>query len=137
MENLSQYVIRIMRQKGLSQADIVQRSGRKIAQGYISDIISGKVTNLSMDKFKALAVGLDVDVMELFAAACGVQEQRANRSDWLGLLDIIEKVVSEPGLMEIFQTSVRLQPDEREIILTSMQNFIWMRERQKRSKKRG
>jgi transcriptional regulator with XRE-family HTH domain len=135
MKNLSQYVTRIMRQKGLSQADVMQRSGRKIAQGYISDIITGKVTNLSMDKFKALAEGLDVNVMELFAAACGVDSQKDYRSEWLVFIDLMEKVVTEPGLMEIIQASMRLKPGERLTVISSIETLIRVRDNQKQSQK--
>jgi transcriptional regulator with XRE-family HTH domain len=126
-----------MRQKGLSQADVVERSGKKIAQGYISGIISGKVTNLSMDKLKALAQGLDVDVMELFAAACNVEGHKDYRSEWLIFLDMMERVVTESGMMEIVQASLDLDPGERITVLNSIETLARIKGKQNRSQKRG
>jgi|SRR5215216_6597626 len=127
-ENLSQYVTRIMRQKGLKQKDVVLRSGGEIAGGYISDIINDKVTNLSMDKFKALAHGLNVNVIELFAAACGERDNLSS-NDSLMLLDLMQQVVIAPALMEILQLSVHLSSEEQEAVLISIKTFVDMNQK--------
>ena len=122
-ENLSKYVTRIMRQKGLKQKDVVSRSGGEIAGGYISDIINGKVTNLSMDKFKALARGLNVSVVEIFAAACGERDDLST-NDSLMLLDLMQQVVLAPALMEILQLGVHLTPEEQEAVLINIRTLV-------------
>ena len=127
-ENLSKYVARIMRQKGLKQKDVVLRSRGEIAGGYISDIINDKVTNLSMDKFKALARGLNVNVIELFAAACGEQDSLAS-NDSLMLLDLMQQVVLSPPLMEILQLAVHLSAEEQEAVLINIRTFVDMNQK--------
>lgn len=140
-ENLSQFVSRIIRQKRLTQRDIVLRSGNQIAKGYVSDVLTGKVSNLSRDKFLALARGLDVNVMELFTAACGLIEQSASRQEGTGppdsllLLDLMQKVVVSPELMEILQDAVRLSPEERRAVLNSIKTLIEVRQKSKGRKK--
>ena len=127
-ENLSKYVARVMRQKGLKQKDVVLRSRGEIAGGYISDIINDKVTNLSMDKFKALARGLNVNVIELFAAACGEQDSLSN-NDSLMLLDLMQQVVIAPALMEILQLGVHLSAEEQEAVLINIKTFVDMNQK--------
>jgi transcriptional regulator with XRE-family HTH domain len=127
-ENLSKYVARIMRQKGLKQKDVVLRSRGEIAGGYISDIINDKVTNLSMDKFKALARGLNVNVIELFAAACGEQDSLST-NDSLMLLDLMQQVVIAPALMEILQLGVHLSAEEQEAVLINIKTFVDMNQK--------
>jgi transcriptional regulator with XRE-family HTH domain len=137
-ENLGQYVARIMRQKGLKQKDIVLRSGGEIAGGYISDIINNKVANLSMDKFKALARGLDVNVLDLFAAACGEQGRLSTNdslNDSLMLLDLMQQVVVAPALMEILQLGVHLTADEQEAVLINVKTFADMNQRARLKRK--
>jgi len=140
-EDLSRFVLRILKQKRLSQRDVVLRSGGKIAKAYVSGIISGKVTNLSRDKFMALARGLDVNVIDLFTAACGPIEQSASEQagtgppDSLILLDLMQKVVVAPELMEILQDAARLLPEERRAVLNSIKTLIEVRQKSKRRKK--
>lgn len=132
-ENLSKYVARIMRQKGLKQKDVVSRSGGEIAGGYISDIINDKVTNLSMDKFKALARGLNVSVIELFAAACGERDDLST-NDSLMLLDLMQQVVLAPALMEILQLGVHLSAEQQEAVLINIRTFVEMNQKSRLKK---
>src|SRR5215208_5124822 len=133
-ETLGEYVARIMRQKDLKQKGVVLRTGGKIASGYLSDIINGRVTNLSMDKFKALARGLDVNVVEIFAVACGERED-SNPNNSLMLLHLMQQVVVNPALMEILRHASRLSPGEQEAMLTNIRNLTETKEKASRRKK--
>jgi transcriptional regulator with XRE-family HTH domain len=130
-ESLSEYVNRIIKQKGLTQKDVADRSGN-IAKGYVSEISSGKVTNLSTDKLQELAKGLDVDVMELCAIACGA-EYSATGFDPLVFLDLMEKVLVEPDLAEILKNLCKLTKTERQAILEMTQTLA----RKKKQKPRA
>jgi transcriptional regulator with XRE-family HTH domain len=121
-ETLSEYVNRIMRQKGLSQKDIAERSG-DIAKGYISEISSGKVTNLSTDKLQELAKGLDVPVMELCAIACGV-EYSATGFDPLTFLDLMQRVLANADIVEIHQNLLRLTKKQRRAVLEMTRKML-------------
>ena len=73
-EDLSEYVLRIMRETGTTQREITEkaeRRGYKIAQSYISMIISGAAQNISVEKLQALAAGLNRPEEEVFAVARG------------------------------------------------------------------
>ena len=54
-ETLSEYIKRVVKQKDLKLRDIERNSDGKITNGYISGIVNGKITNLSVDKLRALA----------------------------------------------------------------------------------
>jgi transcriptional regulator with XRE-family HTH domain len=120
LDSLSQYVRRICRQKNLSIRDIQERAGGKeqIAASYISRIINGKVTNLSVDKLIILAEGLDVDPFELFAAASGRQSRSARGGiDALVLIDIIQQTVANPDSLEVLEGWLRFPPEHRLAVL--------------------
>jgi transcriptional regulator with XRE-family HTH domain len=117
-----------MRQKGLSQRDVVLRSGSNIGAGYISEITSGKVTNISTDKLKALAKGLDVDVMELCAIVC--RAPYSPNPDPLAFLDLMQRVLSDSVLTEITENSVRLSRKEQQTIL-DLTNTMLLAKRRK------
>src|SRR5438270_4693255 len=74
-ETLAEYVSRIMRDKGLTNAAIEERSKRGgkegITRGYVSQIKNGQAINPTKDKLRALANGLGVSSSEVFAVAQG------------------------------------------------------------------
>ena len=113
-ETLAEYTNRIMKQKGLTQKEVAETGG--IAKGYVSGITTGNVTNLSTDKLQALAKGLDVDVMELCAIACGV-EYSPTGFDPLVFLELMQRVLANPDITEILKNLIRLTKKEREGVL--------------------
>jgi transcriptional regulator with XRE-family HTH domain len=76
-KKLSDYVRRVLaelRLQGVSQEEVAERSkkagtAKSVTQGYISQIVSGTSTNLSLDKLEGLAVGLGVPLKELLRVA--------------------------------------------------------------------
>jgi len=70
-ESLEQYVRRILKEKGLTYADVAERSQEAISDSYIGNIVAGSIGSLTVAKLKALARGLDVSEDEIFAAARG------------------------------------------------------------------
>jgi transcriptional regulator with XRE-family HTH domain len=71
MDKLRKYLKEIMDQRGLSVAEIERQSGGAIKDSYIFDILSGKTKHISVDKLQALALGLQMDSVELFKIASG------------------------------------------------------------------
>jgi transcriptional regulator with XRE-family HTH domain len=69
-DTLPEYIRRVAERKGLTMKGIAEKSGGKITQGYISQIINGKVTSPSVETIKALAAGLGVPISLVFKAAC-------------------------------------------------------------------
>jgi transcriptional regulator with XRE-family HTH domain len=115
-DSLSRYVQRICRQKNLSIRDIQERAGGKeqIAASYISRIINGKVTNLSVDKLTIFAEGLDVDPFDLFAAASGRESRNARGGiDASVLIDTMQQAVANPDALEVLDEWLRLSPEHR------------------------
>jgi len=72
--DLSHYVGRIMREKYLSRRDVKLRSDGQITDSYVSGIVNGTATNLSIEKLKALARGLRVTERELLEVAYGLSD---------------------------------------------------------------
>ena|SRR5258708_7536260 len=122
-ENLSQYVQRILRQKKLKLADVERTCGKEITGSYISRIIKGTVTNLTVEKIDALARGLDVDPYELFQAALGRAPQTADEPssvDSAVFVDTIQKLLVHPDLVDIVQTLEKIKNHERQALVGAM-----------------
>ena len=89
LETLDQYVKRIMGEKQLTMREVQERSEHKIAGAYVARILRGIARNLSVDKLKALAVGLGEPEETVFKVACGVPFDGAQEGsiqkgkDWL------------------------------------------------------
>ena len=119
--DLSEYVKHVMKLKGLTQKDVQRLSGDKITDGYVASIATGRARNLSVDKLKALAEGLGVQLDDLFRVACGgperVDRSRNNAHEALMLLQTIQKAVTSPDITQILDAVVRLSPDERDSLL--------------------
>jgi transcriptional regulator with XRE-family HTH domain len=121
-EDLSQYVQRVMKEKHLSRHDVKLRSGGEITDSYVSGIISGTATNLSIQKLKALAWGLRVDERELIRVAFGLSKEREalatpDQSHNLMLVDITKKSVLSTDLAEIVHEIMKLLPVDRAVVL--------------------
>lgn len=72
-EDLSDYVRRVLREKGLTLLDVERRAGGDISDSYVAGITSGNVRNLTVEKLKALARGLGVPEDQLIAVASGIR----------------------------------------------------------------
>ncbi|MFZ4628237.1 MAG: helix-turn-helix domain-containing protein [Blastocatellia bacterium] len=73
-ESLSAFIRRIISEENLSQRQMVERAARmgfRITQSYISQIMSGTATNVTIEKLQALAAGLNRPEEELFDIARG------------------------------------------------------------------
>lgn len=129
MHDFSEYVRRVMKLKGLTQKDVQRISGGRITDGYVASITTGRATNLSVEKIKALADGLGVDADTLFHVACGVREESGDgRSstpalDPLKLLETVQKAVASPDVTEILHEVVRMSTDERSGLLRSIRRI--------------
>jgi transcriptional regulator with XRE-family HTH domain len=119
---LSRYVDRIMKEKHLSRADVKLRSGGEITDSYVSAIISGAATNLSVGKLKALARGLRVSERKLVSVAFGHPDQSesdrtVDQSHSMILLDIRNKSTIGSDVAEIVQAVVKMPATDRAVVL--------------------
>lgn len=133
-KDLGRYVSQVMKAKGLSPRAVAKRSGSGITASYVAGIMRGDAANPSVDKIKALASGLGIDLYELFDTACGPSDDRANRPHGnerlqaLELLDLMKKVAVSSTLMATMEHAAHLQPNELEAVLLSMQRLIGARQ---------
>jgi hypothetical protein len=119
-ETLSQYVERIMRQKALSFIDVERGSKGKISASYIGRILKGTVTNLTTEKIVALAQGLDVDPYEIFAASYGQPPAKQDTTNVLVVLDLMQKLVMNPELLEAVEELLHMSPKDRAVLLQTV-----------------
>jgi transcriptional regulator with XRE-family HTH domain len=122
-ENLGEYVRRVIKEKDLKLRDVERRSDGQITNGYISGIINGKITNLSIEKLLALATGLEVDAHEIFGAAIGEARQSVTEisgtaiPDAQWLVDIMQEIVASPELTDLVHDLVNLSRDELAMVM--------------------
>jgi transcriptional regulator with XRE-family HTH domain len=140
--DLGEYVKRVMKLKGLTQKDVQRVSGGRITDGYVASISIGRACNPSVDKIKALADGLGVDVDELFHVACGLpkdmeeREKISHTSDPLMILETVRKAVVNPDVIQILHEVVSLAPDERLSLLGFIQRLGSTKQRSRKSRRR-
>jgi transcriptional regulator with XRE-family HTH domain len=104
-----------MDEKGLSSRDIQARSGKKIADSYVTKIVNGITTNPSIDKTKALAEGLGVDEDEVFKVARGIplKESGSRGGDpWPSsiLIKAMDTITSRPDLTRVVKALLKAKP---------------------------
>ncbi len=64
---LKAYLCRMLKEKGLTLKEIEQRSQQKISVSYLRNIVFDGMSNLTIEKIRALACGLEVSPEEIFA----------------------------------------------------------------------
>ena len=128
-EKLADYVKRVINQKQLKLREVERRAGGEITNGYVSGIINNRIKNISLEKLKALARGLEVDVYELFAAAMDEPRQLADevssyaQPDVLWLLGMMREVATSPELLRILHELVQMAPKDREMVVRVIESI--------------
>jgi transcriptional regulator with XRE-family HTH domain len=117
---LSDYVNRVMEEKGLTAKDIERRSKGKITDSTIGNIRAGRNKNLSLDKINALALGLDVSAVEVFLAASGQRDKRELTASRLSF--IVQKLVDNSELFRLVESLVKQKPAKIKVILKSIES---------------
>jgi transcriptional regulator with XRE-family HTH domain len=64
---LKNYLCRLLKENHITLKEIEQRSNHKISVSYLRNLIFDGMTNLTLEKIKALACGLQVSPQEIFA----------------------------------------------------------------------
>ena len=136
VETLGEYVKRILQEKQLTMTDVEQRSERRIADAYVSNIVKGIAANPSVDKLKALAVGLGEAEDDVFKVARGLPldyVEQGGRDPWPGtiLAKAIEKIVTSPELTKILQALMQMSLTELRAVL----RYVESRKKPKGKKK--
>lgn len=125
-ESLDRYVRRVLREKGLSYADVQERSQGAISDSYIGNIVTGTVGSVTVGKLKALARGLDVSEDEVFAVARGTSPadlRDFQKSRFAVLLEKYKKLSAEDQK----ETLILLEALEHEIERRLLQRDIEQR----------
>lgn len=137
-ENLSEYICRVMKLKNLNARDVERNSGNKINNSHVSKLMKGIETNPSVNAIKALATGLGVNPHEILTAATGCPPDSSQEPalDALELLGVIEKLASDPELIEALRGLLRLTPEERIVHLRLMKLPIEEKQKTKQVKPR-
>jgi transcriptional regulator with XRE-family HTH domain len=123
-EKFSDYVGRVMKQKGLNTRDVERNSGKKIDSSHVSKFLRGIETNPSANAMKALAQGLRVNPHEVFTAVTGcLPDDHPPSPDVMELLAMMEKVAMNPDLMEALRALAGLPPEGRAAFLDLVRFF--------------
>lgn len=135
---LSEYVRRVMKAKGLTQKDVQRLSGGKITDGYVASISIGRAKNPSAGKLQALGDGLGVDPDVLFHLACGTPEPIAEghkispAAELLMIMETVHKAIVIPEVVEILNELIRLAPEERAKLLRSLKKMAAVKKKPRR-----
>ena len=117
--DLSEFIRKIISEEDLSQRYLVERAerkGYKITQSYISQIISGAASNITIEKLRALAAALDRPEEELFNIALGRKTEEGRLRDALvtSLLDKFSQLTdADKKEMVVLLKAINREIEER------------------------
>ena len=108
---LGKYVDAIMKEKELSSTDVERASGNTISDGYVDNIVKETAKNLTVEKLKALAIGLDTDEEALFRVARGLPPEPDDQA-WPpeSLSRAVNRVVGSREFVKILKRMILLKP---------------------------
>jgi len=138
-ETLAQYVARIIKDRDLTHDHVKQLSGGRITDGYVRDIMKGKSTNPSVDKLRALALGLGVSEEEIFRVARGLSavpdEKEADSVNYDLIFELLLLSRKNRTVAELLTEAARLSSESQEEVV-SILKFLNSRERRPKQRKR-
>ena len=128
VETLAQYVKRVMNEKQFTMMEVQKRSGHAIADAYVAHIVKGIAVNLTVDKLKALAVGLGEPEDAIFKVARGValdgaREESNERWSAGGIVKAMEMVMASPERTQIVRKSLGMSLKELQGVLKYMESM--------------
>ena len=128
METLGQYLKRIMSEKRLTMIDVQERSDRKITDAYIANLVKGIASNPSVDKLKALAVGLGEPEENVFKIARGVPldgSEEQNGEPWSagGIVKAMELIIASPERTQILRELMQMPIRDLKAVLQFIQSM--------------
>jgi len=120
-ETFSEYVRRVMKQKGLKAVDVERSSGGKFDRSHVSKLMGGVEKNPSANAMMALAKGLKVNPHDVFTAAtgCPPSDGKSPEVNVMELLALIERITADPELVEAVRGLVNL-PEKGRIAFLNM-----------------
>jgi transcriptional regulator with XRE-family HTH domain len=119
VQALSEYVARVMDEKGLTPAQVSRMSGGEITGAYVRGLARGSSSNPSVSKLKALARGLDVDEDNLFRIARGFSptdkdKSEEDRSRYFRVVKLISASLKSPILIKLLLEVGKLPGESQE-----------------------
>lgn len=128
VETLGEYLKRIMSEKRLTMIDVQERSDRRITDAYIANIMKGIANNLSVDKLKALAVGLGEPEETVFKVARGVpldDAEEQNGEPWSagGIVKAMEMVMVSPERTHILRALMQMPIKDLKAVLQFIESM--------------
>ena len=112
MEELREYLRQFFEKTDLPKLQVEKRSGGKIKDSTIEDILSGKTKSISVEKLNALAEGIGVDAIELFKVASGKRTVFKHEDPWPSytIVKLLEAIISSPDLTRIVKALLTAKP---------------------------
>ena len=128
VETLGEYLKRIMSEKRLTMIDVQERSDRRITDAYIANIMKGIANNPSVDKLKALAVGIGEPEDDVFKVARGVPldgKQEENGEPWSagGIVKAMEMVMTSPERTQILRALMQMSIKDLKAVLQFIESM--------------
>lgn len=127
VETLAEYVTRVIKEKRLKQDEVRRQSRGHITDGYIRGIMKGKARNLSVDKLKALALGLGVPEDELFRVARGLpaydRAKQRDESTYCSIIRLVGDSAKYRVVADLLREAAKLAPEQQEEALSLLKTL--------------
>ena len=128
VEPLGEYLKRIMSEKRLTMIDVQERSDKKITDAYIANLMKGIASNPSVDKLKALAVGIGEPEENVFKIARGVPldgAEEQNGEPWSagGIVKAMELIIASPERTQILRAMMQMPIRDLKAVLQFIESM--------------
>lgn len=142
IETLAQYVARIIKEKDLKHHEVKELSGGRITDGYVRGIMTGKASNPSVDKLKALAKGLGVLEDEIFKVARGLpleadDKTKEQETNYQVILDLMLASRKNKTLADLLSEASRLSLESQEEAVSLLKYLNTLKRGASRSKRKA
>lgn len=139
-ETLAQYVTRIVKEKDLTHQEVRRLARGKITDGYVRGIMTGKARNPSVDKLKALGLGLGVSEDEIFRVARGLSTETGSKaqdqeSRYRAIVNLMQASLKNSTIAELLLEASKLPIEKQEEALTMLRFVNNRKSEQSQSRK--
>jgi transcriptional regulator with XRE-family HTH domain len=133
METFGQYLERILHQRKLTPKQAAKKCG--ITDSYLGRIIKGQGGKHSLETILALADGLELNPHEVFSVATGRPLQEHGLVDPLFIIDLIQRIFTEPRGLEVLEQWIRLSQQDKERLIEFIEFLNQRQPKKKKSRK--
>ena len=102
---LAEYVTQVMKEQDLKPGEVERKSGKKVTDSHVKNIMNGTTTNPTLNILLGLAEGLGVNPVDLFKAAAGIEEDLSAYQ----LVTVMQHLLKKPNELKRVRKILKIE----------------------------